>query len=69
MKRHIHHITRRLPNQAISVVEMDGMFQKIGRAVGTLTSIYRFWQLITQPPWALGMLRSVYDFWQHVDKE
>ena len=43
--KHVRTVSRDLPMQA-SIVEADGMFQKITRMMASLTSMVTFWRLI-----------------------
>ena len=53
-KRHIMQVSQSLPAHAMSSVEIDGMTQKAGRLLTTITTLfstatagYTFWNLIT----------------------
>lgn len=54
--KHIKNLSRNLPASAMSIVETDGLFQKIGRMFTTISGFFsaatagmNFWTLITKP--------------------
>ncbi|MDQ1257470.1 MAG: hypothetical protein QG656_2075 [Candidatus Hydrogenedentes bacterium] len=54
--KHIKNLSGNLPVQAMSVVELDGMFQKAGRMFAVASGMfaaatagYNFWNLVTSP--------------------
>ncbi len=44
--KHVKLVSRELPKHAISIVEADGLFQKITRMMASLTSVFNFLNLI-----------------------